>query len=57
MIIYDTHKHYKAFLDAGFTHQQAEGLVYAIYDVAQEIKRSSARLEPVKSIESKRIIS
>jgi hypothetical protein len=40
MVFYDTYKHYKAFIAAGLPEKQAEALVYAIYDVAQEIRES-----------------
>jgi hypothetical protein len=49
--MYDTLKHYHAFVDSGMSERQAEALVYAIRDAAQEIRqaREDARKMPPSS--------
>lgn len=49
--MYDTLKHYNAFVNSGMNERQAEALVYALRDAAQEIRQAleHARKIPQKS--------
>jgi hypothetical protein len=38
--MYDTLRHYKAFINSGMNERQAQALVYALRDVAQEIRQA-----------------
>jgi hypothetical protein len=39
-IMYDTLKHYKAFVNSGMDERQAQALVYALRDAGQEIRQA-----------------
>lgn len=51
--MFDTLKHYQSFVNAGMPEQQARALVYAILDVAQEIRQArenAKKMEPKSNI-------
>jgi hypothetical protein len=47
--MYDTLKHYKAFVSSGMSERQAQALVYALRDAGQEIRQARENARKAQS--------